>query len=104
MKIVSAKVMRAIDRSAIKDYGIKGLVLMENAGRGVAEVVIDELEPCLREGRRAKVSILCGKGNNGGDGFVMARHLANNKIDVVVFVLGSTEDIKGDARVNLTIW
>lgn len=104
MKIVSAKVMRAIDRSAIKDYGIKGLVLMENAGRGVAEVVIEELESCVREGRRAKVSILCGKGNNGGDGFVIARHLANNKVDAIVFVLGSTKDIKGDARANLTIW
>lgn len=92
--------MQAMDKKAVKKYGIKGLQLMENAGRGVAEVVKREL---LRSPNK-RVSIIAGKGNNGGDGFVAARHLKNSGINVAVFTLSKLEEIKGDAGVNALSW
>src|SRR5205823_3187916 len=64
--------VRELDRRAIHEYGVPGVVLMENAGRGAAELLV-RLNP-----ERQRVLILCGPGNNGGDGFVMARHLQNH--------------------------
>jgi NAD(P)H-hydrate epimerase len=100
MKLVSADTMRALDRRAVRDYGIKGLVLMENAGRGVADIV--QKECAHKKGKR--VTIVVGKGNNGGDGFVCARHLKNSGFNVSLLSLAGTKEIKGDAGVNARIW
>jgi NAD(P)H-hydrate epimerase len=88
--------VRALDRRAIEEYGMPGAVLMENAGRGAAEV--------LRSlGIHGKVVVCCGKGNNGGDGFVMARHLDNWHVPVCVLLFGRPEDLAGDAALNYRV-
>lgn len=93
--------VREIDRKAIEEYGIPGLILMENAGRNVVEVILKMLDAP----HNSKVAIFCGKGNNGGDGFVIARHLYNKGVDISVFlttkVSGALTD--GDAGINLKI-
>jgi NAD(P)H-hydrate epimerase len=87
---------REIDRRAIEDYGIPGVVLMENAGRGVAD--------CLeRLGISGPVVICCGKGNNAGDGFVVARHLQLRGHAVRVLVWAEAEELTGDAGVNFRV-
>jgi len=91
--------MREADRRAIEEFGIPGVALMENAGRGAAQVALEML---AGEGPE-RVLILTGRGNNGGDGCVIARHLANAGVDVRVRVLAALDDVKGDARVNLAI-
>ena len=93
--------MRELDRKAIEEYKIPGIVLMENAGRNVAEEILKMLD----DPQQAKVAILCGKGNNGGDGFVVARHLHNHSISVYVFLIAKISDIlkDGDAGTNLQI-
>lgn len=88
--------VRSIDRMAIEQYGMPGVVLMENAGRGCAELL-------LQQGVTGRVAICCGKGNNGGDGFVIARHLENAELDVDVLLLCAPEELKGDAAVNLHV-
>src|SRR3990167_3999636 len=98
MKIVDSVTMRRLDETAIKKYGILGLVLMENAGRGVAEIIAREF------GGGKRISIFAGKGNNGGDGFVVARHLSNMGFQVSVYLLARKSDVKGDAKVNMNIW
>ena len=88
--------LRAIDRRAIEEFGVPGVVLMENAGRGAADV--------LRHlGIQGTVTICCGKGNNGGDGFVIARHLDNHQVPVKVLLFARPEDLAGDAAVNYRI-
>lgn len=100
MRVVTATEMRQIDQVAIEEYGIPGIVLMENAGLGVVEVI-----QSLINNLSGKVfSILVGKGNNGGDGLVVARHLYNRGAQVKVLLLADPEDFQGDARVNLKIW
>lgn len=99
MRVLNAKQMRAVDRATIDDLGLASLVLMENAGRQVVaalESLIDDL-PARR------IVALCGIGNNGGDGFVVARTLHQRGIDVSVVVVGATADVRGDARINLDI-
>ena len=93
--------MRELDRKAIEEYKIPGIILMENAGRNVAEEILKMLD----DPQQAKVAILCGKGNNGGDGFVVARHLRNHGISVNVFLVAKISDIlkDGDAGTNLQI-
>ena len=71
-KVVTASEMKAIDRAAIEEFGIPGLVLMENAGLAAASLIHENVPELLEK----KVVIVCGKGNNGGDGFVIARHLS----------------------------
>ena len=93
---MTASEMRGLDERATKEFGIPSLLLMENAGRGIAELIFN-----LRTARR--VSILCGKGNNGGDGFVIARHLVNRGILVKVILCAPSEEIKGDAKLNFDI-
>jgi NAD(P)H-hydrate epimerase len=90
--------VRELDRRAIQEYGVPGVVLMENAGRGAAELLV------RLNSERQRVLILCGPGNNGGDGFVMARHLQNHGIEVDVLVFGSVERLSPDAQVNAIIW
>jgi NAD(P)H-hydrate epimerase len=85
--------VRDIDRRAIEEYGVPGVVLMENAGRGAAEVL-------LRLGVRCPVCVCCGKGNNGGDGFVIARHLDNAGVPVEILLFCAPEELTGDAAVN----
>jgi NAD(P)H-hydrate epimerase len=99
MRILNAEQMREADRRTIQDIGIASLVLMENAGRQVVAAV-ESLYSDLAERR---IAIVCGKGNNGGDGFVVARTLQQRGFDVSVFVIGSLNEIKGDARTNLNI-
>ena len=90
--------VREIDRRAIEDLGIPGAVLMENAGRGAAAHARRMLRG-LREsaGRPARVAILCGSGNNGGDGYVIARHLHNAGISVELYSSADEAKLRGDA-------
>jgi ADP-dependent NAD(P)H-hydrate dehydratase / NAD(P)H-hydrate epimerase len=98
MKLVSAQQMRAIDRRAIDGIGIPGLELMENAGRGIAHHIQDILQGDTK-GKR--VAIFCGRGNNGGDGYVIARYLHSWGAVVQVFLLAARNQVEGDALVNL---
>jgi hydroxyethylthiazole kinase-like uncharacterized protein yjeF len=94
--------VRELDRIAIEEYGVPGIVLMENAGRACA----DAAREMLGSTEGARVVVVCGRGNNGGDGFVVARHLANWGCGVEVLLLGSVEGVMergGEAAVNLSI-
>ncbi len=91
--------VRAFDSWAINTLGIPGMVLMENAGRSCAELIKDK----LKDVAGPKVCIFCGTGNNGGDGYVIARDLINSGYKVVVVVCGDRNKIKGDAKLNLDI-
>jgi hydroxyethylthiazole kinase-like uncharacterized protein yjeF len=91
--------VRAFDAWAINALDIPGVVLMENAGRSCAELIEDKLKGVAEQ----KVCIFCGTGNNGGDGYVIARHLINRGIKVNVVVCGDRSKIKGDAKINLDI-
>lgn len=99
VKVATAEQMREFDRRAIEEYGVPSIVLMENAGRHVADAVQDVLSST--DGRR--VVIVAGRGNNGGDGYVVARHLHEAGIDVSVYLLTDPSDVRGDAKVNLDI-
>jgi hydroxyethylthiazole kinase-like uncharacterized protein yjeF len=91
--------MREADRRAIQDIGIPSMVLMENAGRQV----VATLDSTFENLRDMRVAVLCGRGSNGGDGFVVARALIERSIDVGVYLVGQGTDVKGDARLNLEI-
>jgi hydroxyethylthiazole kinase-like uncharacterized protein yjeF len=99
MKVVTAKIMRELDRKAIEEKGIPGIVLMENAGAGAAKVIGRDFAKSLSQ----ETVVFAGSGNNGGDGFVIARHLINQGFSVNVYLLTDKEKVKGDARVNLDI-
>jgi NAD(P)H-hydrate epimerase len=99
MIIVTAKEMQQMDRLTIESYGIPGRILMENAGRGAVKFMLEEL-PDLQN---RKVGVLAGRGNNGGDGFVMARYLSQKKITVTVYLLTKENKIQGDARANFEL-
>jgi NAD(P)H-hydrate epimerase len=89
--------VRELDRRAVQEYGVPGVVLMENAGRGAAELLM-RLNP-----ERRLTTIVCGKGNNGGDGFVIARHLDLHGWPVAVILHAHPEHLTGDAAVNYRI-
>lgn len=91
--------IRAVDSWAINKIGIPGVVLMENAGRSCAELIKDK----LKDVQRPKVCIFSGTGNNGGDSYVIARHLLNSGFEVTVVICGNREKVKGDAKINLDI-
>jgi NAD(P)H-hydrate epimerase len=91
--------MRDADRRTIEEIGIPSLVLMENAGRQTVAAI----EAMYADLAERHVGVLCGRGNNGGDGFVVARTLAHRGVDVSVFLLGRVSDVRGDARTNLEI-
>lgn len=96
--------VRQVDRHAIDDYGIPGIVLMENAGRNAARIIRERFESMKSSSTAAGfVAIVCGRGNNGGDGFVIARHLANAGISVELFLACNPERLSGDAAVNCNI-
>ncbi len=99
MKVVTAKEMQELDHRAEAEYGVSSLILMENAGAGA----VREMERYFPRLYRSRVSVVCGKGNNGGDGFVVARHLANRGTEVQVLLLAKKDELKGDAAINLGI-
>jgi NAD(P)H-hydrate epimerase len=101
MAILNRQQVREVDRRAIAEYGMNGLVLMENAGRGVADVLCRLIE--LQGRGVGSVSIVCGKGNNGGDGFVIARHVDFRGINVKVLLLANPNELTGDAAANFAI-
>jgi ADP-dependent NAD(P)H-hydrate dehydratase / NAD(P)H-hydrate epimerase len=103
MKALTAAEMREVDRLTIEREGIPGLDLMEKAGRAAAEVVWVHTTG-LGVVELARVCVLCGKGNNGGDGFVVARHLKELKLDTRVVLFGKQNDLQGDASKNLAKW
>jgi NAD(P)H-hydrate epimerase len=116
--VLTREQSRRVDHIAIHEYGIHSLVLMENAGRGVVDVLLG-IDPSLGRVREThqpgdagnglvrfthpSVAILCGKGNNAGDGFVIARHLAIRGVDARVVLLCPPTELAGDARVNYEI-
>jgi hydroxyethylthiazole kinase-like uncharacterized protein yjeF len=95
MKILTADEMRAVDRRTVEQFGVASLVLMENAGGAVARLVLRDYAACRR------ITVLCGAGNNGGDGFVAARHLREAGCEVSVLLLGDPATITGDAGAML---
>lgn len=111
MKLVTAQEMKEIDKLAMEKYGVPGLLLMDAAAKQVADAVVDELKNVYLEKNRGesaqnpcKVVVLCGGGNNGGDGFGAARWLHNYGNAVKVFLIGSTCDkISGDAASELAM-
>ncbi len=99
MRILNTQQMREADRQTIDDVGLPSIVLMENAGRQA----VAAMEAAFEDLATSKVGVLCGRGSNGGDGFVVARTLAQRGIEAMVFLLGSVGDVRGDARINLEI-
>ena len=97
MKVVTGKSMQRLDRLAIEEFGVSGLTLMENAGRGCAETILAE----FGAGPMLRAVIVAGKGNNGGDGYVIAHQLHQKGWQVLVCVLAEKGQISGDATVNL---
>ena len=96
LPLYTADVMRQMDATAIQEIGIPGSHLMERAGMAVADEIAGRYEP-------DEVVVFCGKGNNGGDGFVVARELFDAGVEVTVFTLAADEEYTGDAALNLTI-
>ena len=97
MRVLDTAQMREADRRTIDETGIPSSVLMENAGRRVADVMASAFDDLAE----SSVAVLCGRGSNGGDGFVAARVLRQRGVEVAVFLLGRTADVRGDARTNL---
>ena len=97
--VMTRQEVRAVDAWAINTLGVPGVVLMENAGRSCAELIKEKLAKTARP----KACIFCGTGNNGGDGYVIARHLLNSGFEVTVVICGPRDKIKGDAKINLDI-
>jgi hydroxyethylthiazole kinase-like uncharacterized protein yjeF len=98
MKVSSVTEMRELDRTAIEKYGIEDKLLMENAGNATFSVILQEFGI---EGKR--FAIFCGVGNNGGDGFVIARKIHSSGGEVAVFIIGDSEKFEGSAKMNLDI-
>ncbi|QDU12179.1 NAD(P)H-hydrate epimerase [Gimesia aquarii] len=93
---LSRKAVRSVDQRTVEEFGLPGIALMENAGRGVFELLVS-----LKV--KGPVKICAGKGNNGGDGFVIARHLDNAGIPVQIYLLADPEQLKGDAAINYQV-
>jgi ADP-dependent NAD(P)H-hydrate dehydratase / NAD(P)H-hydrate epimerase len=97
MRVLNTEQMREADRRTIEDIGIPSIVLMENAGRQA----VAAMEAAFEDLGTSRVAVICGRGNNGGDGFVVARTLVQRGVDTEVFLLGSVAEVRGDARINL---
>jgi ADP-dependent NAD(P)H-hydrate dehydratase / NAD(P)H-hydrate epimerase len=109
MKLATREIIREIDRISIEEYGIPGLILMENAGRAVSKVVFEEFPllsgslktlPLGRYPKSQRIAIFAGSGNNGGDGFVIARHLISEGLDVTTYLTSEPKKYSGDALTN----
>ena len=96
LPILTCEQVRQVDRLAIDELGMSGLVLMENAGRGIVELL-------MREQATGRALICCGRGNNAGDGFVIARHLDLRGWQVEVLCWVDPERLEGDARANYSL-
>jgi len=96
MEYITPEKMREIDRQTQEEFDIPVTILMENAGRAVFQNAMEML--CQEE--EGKVTVVCGRGNNGGDAFVAARHLMNNGIDVSIFLVAEVKELKGEAKAN----
>ena len=99
MYLVTASEMQQMDRETIESFGIPGRVLMENAGLGATRVLLDQFDNIINK----NVGVIAGRGNNGGDGFVIARYLAQKGSDVTVYLLAESARVKGDAAANLKL-
>ena len=99
MILVTASEMQAMDRRTIEDFGIPGLVLMENAGRDATRLLLEQWPEITKK----SVGVIAGRGNNGGDGFVMARYLKQKGIHVRVYLLADSNKVRGDALANLKL-
>jgi len=99
MYLVTASEMQQMDRQTIESFGIPGRVLMENAGLGATRVLFDQFDDVINK----NVGVIAGRGNNGGDGFVIARYLAQKGSDVTVYLLAESAMVKGDAAANLKL-
>ncbi len=99
MFLVTAKEMQEMDRLTIESFGIPGRVLMENAGRGATRLLVERFPDISKQ----KVGIVAGRGNNGGDGFVIARYLHEKGVKTTVYLLSSADMVKGDAEANLNL-
>ena len=99
MFLVTANQMQEMDKKAIESFGIPGLVLMENAGRGAFDYLLRK----FKDIKTKKIAVLAGRGNNGGDGFVIARYLMEKGIHVTIFLLSSKDKVTGDAKINMTL-
>ena len=98
--LYSTTQIKDFDNYAINKAGIPGIVLMENAAVNVAGAVLEKITS-LKLGNR--IGILCGKGNNGGDGFAVARHLANSGCEITILSLGKSDDLSADSKMNYNI-
>jgi len=96
MEYITPGKMREIDRRTQEEFDIPATILMENAGRAVFQNAME----MLSKKQEKKVTVVCGRGNNGGDGFVAARHLMNNEIDVSIFLVVGVNELKGEAAAN----
>ncbi len=99
MYLVTASEMQQMDRQTIESFGIPGRVLMENAGLGATRVLLDQFDDIVNK----NVGVIAGRGNNGGDGFVIARYLAQKGSDVTVYLLAESAEVKGDAAANFKL-
>lgn len=99
MRVVNADQMREADRRTIEDIGVPSTVLMENAGRQVVAAMNAAFDGLAG----ARVAVLAGRGNNGGDGFVVARVLSQAGVEVRTYLVGAAAEVRGDARLNLDI-
>lgn len=97
MKLVNASEMRAVDDCAINERGLPSLDLMENAGRGIFEYLQEAILP---ESKDSRIIIICGRGNNGGDGFVVGRHLVEDGYPVDFLLVGADDKLSADCRTN----
>jgi len=101
MKPLTREQVRAVDRLAIKELGIPGVVLMENAGRNAVEIILRFVKE--RGGKPGSALIYCGGGNNGGDGYVIARHLHNQGVAVQILAHKPIADLTGDAAIHARV-
>jgi ADP-dependent NAD(P)H-hydrate dehydratase / NAD(P)H-hydrate epimerase len=99
VRVLNTHQMREADRRTIQEIGLPSIVLMENAGRQVVAAMESTFEALAS----MRVAIVCGRGNNGGDGFVVARTLCQREIDVAVYLVGEAAGVSGDARTNLEV-
>src|SRR5258708_30480002 len=103
MKSLTAAEMREVDRLTTERFGISSTQLMENAGAAVAEFVLHEISLRFQSPAR-QIFVLCGKGNNGGDGLVAARHLRQEVRHTTVVLFGSAAELRGDPALNFERW
>ena len=103
MRSISVSQAQAFDRYAQEKLGIPSVILMENAGRSVAEEAIKMVRGVRGEVKGKKIVIVCGVGNNGGDGLVAARHLLNAGVKTSIYLIGKASGLKPDPKTNLYI-